>query len=207
MHRPSIAWSCVQWFDWRFILTAAASLIAIGYAASTTNRLLAALVSSLFVVSIVWTGLKSLRQATTDKPTTQRLVVLRQTTCLSTLTLAWSAAALMAAYPLAGLRWQHGWQYGLAFAIAAAGFAIYSKRLSNDTDRLAQPGAVETAAHLALLQTIAIAATFVWMATSGVLATVKDDWLANDVFLAAGTAMLMLSIVFILKVRTTTNGS
>lgn len=207
MSRPPSECSCVQCFDWRFILTAAASLIAIGYAASTSNRLLAAFISSLFVMSIVWAGLKSLRQAATDKSTTQRLAVLRQTTWLSALTLAWSAAALMAAYPIAGLRWQHGWQYGLAFAIVAAGFAVYSKRLSTDTDRLAQPAAVETAAQLALLQAIAIAATFVWMATSGVLATVKDDWLANDVFLAAGTAILILSIVLIRKMRTTTNES
>jgi hypothetical protein len=190
------------------LINGAASLIAIAIAAYRVNKLVAVMAALAFAASIVVSGFSSRTKATgssdagaADAHREASLFVLRKTTCLSFLTCAWSAAALFLAYPIAGLSWLHGWEYGMAYALIAVGFGIYAKRLSDDHNPATAPDAIARAGQLATLQAVAIIVTLVWMIASRKLATLRGDWLANDVFLASGCAIFALSVLFITHLR------
>lgn len=179
------------------------SLAAIGIAAYADLRWLAGIASAGFAGSVAGAGLllrqkfSALKPPATDATAANKLLALRQTTQLSTLSHAWTATALMLSYPLAGLRWLHGWEYGLAFAILAGVFFIYCSKLADPADPLAQTSAVETAGRFAGVQAFVVVALLAWILLSGKLATVRGDWAANNIFLAEGIAILALSLVLV----------
>jgi hypothetical protein len=190
------------------LVCGAATLCAITVAALTNSRIIALAAAGAFAAVIIVAGYRataahvvsSPQDANSRVPMTS-LNVLRTTTCLSAITCAWAAAALLLAYPIAGLQWRHGWEYGSALGLAAAGFALYRRWLSQNFDASAALAAVSRAAALATLQGVAIAVTIAWILASGKLHTLKNDWLANDVFLATGCAMLALSAFLVTRVR------
>jgi hypothetical protein len=190
------------------LINGIASLVAIGIAAHRVNKTVAILAALAFAASIVIEGIrataKSSRMPGSDTAaprTAAQFAVLHETTFLSFLTCAWSAAALIIAYPIAGLSWLHGWEYGLFFALAAFGFARYLQNLAKHSDEASKVSAVALATKLTIIQATAIAVTIVWIIASGKLGTRRGDWLANDVFLASGCAALALSIVFLVRVH------
>ena len=187
---------------------AAASLCAITFAALTNSRLAALLAAASFAAVIIAAGYQVTAAHVHSSPQDDEqsapmtsLDVLRATTCLSAITCAWAAAALLLAYPFAGLQWRHGWEYGLAFALVTSGFAHYRQWLAQDFDAASEKAAVSRAAALATLQGVAISLTIAWILATGKLHTLKNDWLANDVFLATGCAMLALSAFLVTRVR------
>jgi hypothetical protein len=178
--------------DKSLVAIALVSLPVIAWAAFTQNRMIAILAAVAFCVHVIASGY-SLSKFGSSNPDSD-FTVLQKSVCLSLVTTVWASAALFLAYPIAGLKWIHGWEYGLAFALAATLFASYSQRLSKYQDRPAQQAAIERAIKLAAMQAAAIAVTLAWLVASGKLATVKGDWLANDVFVASGVAILALSL-------------
>lgn len=107
----------------------------------------------------------------------------------------WAGVSMLAVYLLSGLRWQHGWQYGSGMLLVAALIAIYAGSLRHPESPLASPQALAGARWASILQAIAATAALVWLALSGKLATVKDDWAANDIFLAGGAAIVALGVI------------
>ena len=184
------------------LITSFASLAVLTYAANARHHGLAALSASVFSLAVAGSGLW-LRQefAGQQQSNPQQLTsvmkrdVLLQFTYLTTLTYGWCAAALFLCYPIAGLQWHHGWQYATGFLLATCGFARYLSRLNNDLDPLAKPSAVATAISLAALEGAAIVAILAWIVLSGKLTSVRNDWVANDIFVAGGMSVLCLSII------------
>jgi hypothetical protein len=187
------------------LLIALLSLAMIGYAAATGDRILAAAAALVFALRLIFTAWRATGSprvagaANDDRP--PPLKVLQNTTRLTAWTMLWAAAALLLAYPAVGLRWQHGWQYGLGAALLAAAFFHYAQRLFIRTDRAAQPSAVETARRLSMVFAAFLASAIVWLVMSGKLTTVKNDWLANDVFLGSAAAILALTLMCIMRAR------
>lgn len=175
------------------------SLSVIAAAAYTQNRLFAVFAAAAFASAVIAAGVDIKKTAGRDS--NAHFGMLRNSVCLSVLTCAWSAAALFLAYPIAGLHWLHGWEYGVVFGLVTCAFARYWQRLANCPDENSQLAAVARAKSLATVQAIAIVSTMLWLVASGKLRTIKGDWLANDVFLASGCAMLALSVLLVTALR------
>ncbi len=113
--------------------------------------------------------------------------------------LAWTwgagAASMLAVYMLSGLRWQHGWQYGLGMALIAALGFFYSLRLGDVKSVLRAPRQLKIAAVLAAAQGIAAIGGILILVLSGKVASVRADWAANIVFVAGGLAITVLSAI------------
>jgi hypothetical protein len=113
-------------------------------------------------------------------------------TQLSALVYAWGATALLLVYSASGLYWQHGWQYGLAMALIAAGMAYYAKLLGQKHPDLLSENAIEWAAFLASAQGIAVSVVLLWLVASGKILTPRADWAANLIFVAGGMSIVCL---------------
>ncbi|MCU0605797.1 MAG: hypothetical protein MUC33_24445 [Desulfobacterales bacterium] len=96
----------------------------------------------------------------------------------------WGAAAFFAVYGLSTVRWQHGFQYGSAAALIAAGFLYYVHRMGSDGNETAP------APRLTILHGLAVTAGLIFLLTSGKLQSMKGDWPANYIFLFGGLALV-----------------
>ena len=117
-------------------------------------------------------------------------------TQLSTLVYAWGAATLFLVYSASGLRWQHGWQYGSAMALIAAGMAHYARLLGQNDPELTSDSAIERAVVLASAQGIAVSVVLLWLVASGKILTPRADWAANLIFVAGGLSIVCLCAFF-----------
>ena len=190
------------------LVVTVASLVAVAVAASLVNKWISILAALAFAGGIIESAFKKNAVITAhfdpgipNARLRAQFELLRYSTCRTCFICAWAAAALLLAYPIARLNWLHGWEYGLAFALAAAGFALYAKRLAEPHDAKQMSAALVRGQFLAKVEVLAVFVTLVWIIASGKLATVRGDWLANDVFVASGCAVLVLSVLFILRVR------
>jgi len=122
-------------------------------------------------------------------------VAARRNAVLLALTYAWGATALLVVYPLSGLRWYHWGQYGAAMAVAALALAAYGDAL-RQRDSVFRTGPRQLAMlRLVIVHAIAITGGLGWLLLSGKLASVRDDWVANHVFVAGGIALAGLSVI------------
>jgi hypothetical protein len=117
-------------------------------------------------------------------------------TQLTTLVYAWGAATLFLVYSASGLRWQHGWQYGSAMALIAAGMAYYAKRLGQNDPEFTSENAIERAVALASVQGIAVSMGLLWLVASGKILTPRTDWAANLIFVTGGLSIVCLCAFF-----------
>ena len=181
------------------------SIAMLGYAAATNDRLLAIIGAVLFAQRMIFTGWSATRAwhaaGTANDDTLPPLKVLQATTRLTAITLLWAGVALLVAYPIVGLKWQHGWQYGAGALLLAAGFATYAKRLFTPGDAATTPSAIEFSRTLSIGFAASVAAATLWLIASGKLNTIKNDWLANDVFLAASACIVALAALCALRAR------
>lgn len=111
---------------------------------------------------------------------------------LMALTWGWGGVSLLLAYGPAGLKWQHGWQYGSAMLLIAVLIGLHARRIVPGSNA-AKLGALEWGRKAAFAQGLACGIGLAWLAGSGKLVTAKGDWAANDVFLAGGVTLLILS--------------
>ena len=113
-------------------------------------------------------------------------------THLSALVYAWGAAALLLVYSVSGLNWQHGWQYGLAMALIAAGMVYYVKLLGQGRPDLVSESAIDRAVMLAAAQGVAVSLVLLWLVASGKILSPRADWAANLIFVSGGMGIVCL---------------
>lgn len=121
--------------------------------------------------------------------------MLRRNTRLVALIYAWGAAAMLAVYVLGDLKWRHGWQYGAAMALAAAALHVFVKQLELPGNPFDTSEFFRRVVPLTLLHAGAAAGGLLFLIGSGKLATQKDDWAANHIFLAGGMAVVLLTLL------------
>lgn len=107
----------------------------------------------------------------------------------------WGAFALLMIYRLSGLRWQHGLQYGAGMALLGWFALIYVHFLVRPGSRLASPRALMQATWLSVAHGAAALGGVLFLLLSGKINSIKDDWAANQIFLAGGLAIVGLSLV------------
>jgi hypothetical protein len=168
--------------------------------AAADRRTESALAAGIFAVVLINTALRSNTPLWRSSPSAAAANVtprdaFRQSALLVMLAYLWSALAFYAIYLGTHIRWQHGWEYGSAALLIAAGHAVYLWQTADPNSWLSSPRALAGAAWLATLQAIAIACGLIWLLASGKLMTLKGDWAANQIFLAGGVAIMCLSII------------
>lgn len=127
-------------------------------------------------------------------PEAAQLVALRNMR-LITVAYMWGALALLAVYRLAGIKWQHGIQYGAGMALITFLLMGYAHALSKRGTVLASPRALILSERVAALHACGCLGGLTFLIGSGKLLSTKGDWPANQVFLAGGIAMLALSAI------------
>lgn len=119
---------------------------------------------------------------------------------LMAITFTWGAVAMFAVYTLSGLRWQHGWQYGLAMALLATftfGFGMLIDRAG--PERL-KP-LLSSGLQLTIIQGVAATAGLIFLIGSGKLMSFRPDWAANQIFLFGGLTIVGLSAMAVATQR------
>lgn len=107
----------------------------------------------------------------------------------------WGALALFMVYRLTPLRWQHGLQYGAGMALIAWILQLYVHFLVQPGSRLRGPAALDRSMWLSILHGAAALGGLAFLVLSGKINSIKDDWAANQVFLAGGIMIVALSLV------------
>jgi hypothetical protein len=176
-----------------------ASAGAMWAAAGAGNRFLSLAAAGAFGTAIVLAALRTnmpLWRAAPPLGCTPQLQAdaMRRNARLAALVYAWGAAAMFAAYTLAGLAWRHGWQYGSGMALIAGAFLLYVHAMGPQS-ALRKPRAVRYAAVFAVPHALAALGGLGFLLGSGKLATAKGDWAANHVFLAGGAAIVALCLL------------
>ena len=176
------------------------SACAMTLAAAWQHRALSALIAALSAVGIVAEAVRLnaplwFAPAPDTGAPEIRLSALRMTTGLIVGAYTWAAASMFLIYRVAGLHWQHGWEYALAMALIALVHAGLFRHLGSAGPHT--QATADWAARLAAVQGLAIAVGLVWLIASGKLATLKSDWAANNVFLAGGFAVLCLTAIVV----------
>lgn len=107
----------------------------------------------------------------------------------------WGAIALLMVYRLTPLRWQHGLQYGAGMALIAWFIQFYVHFLVQPGSRFRTREALTKAMWLSVLHGAAALGGLAFLVLSGKINSVKDDWVANHVFLVGGLTIVALSFV------------
>jgi hypothetical protein len=175
------------WLLMALALSVAAMVLGAGRGDRLVPALAAGLLSAAVVASALWINalLWLSRPGTIEEGTVQATMACNVR--LAALVYAWGACALFAVYTLSNLEWRHAWQYGLGAALIAGGLALYGLRLER--------GAGLPPLYLTLLHGAAAGAGLLYLVGTGKLATLRSDWVANDVFLAGGLAVVALCVI------------
>jgi hypothetical protein len=109
---------------------------------------------------------------------------------------AWAALAMQCLYltPITGLRWQHGWQYATVFALLAVLAYEFARQLAVAEADL-RAVLVRTAVPVTIAQGVLAAGGLAFLTLSGKVVTRRPDWAANQVFLFAALAVMVLAAI------------
>ncbi len=120
---------------------------------------------------------------------------------LMALVWVWGAAAMAAVYTLGGLRWQHAWQYGSGMAL----IALFTWGFGAAIARAEQPASRQMlllrGLQLTIVQGVAAGGGVIYLLATGKLMTFRSDWAANQIFLAGGVAITVLSAMAVITQR------
>lgn len=163
---------------------ASAMMIVAGRAAWPAGSLAAAVGAALALAYAGWW---------INRPPRDPLATPRRNARLQALIFGWGGATLLAAYPLAGLKWQHGWQYGAGLALLAVLTFAIAVRLGRHAERHGAPWRPGLMSGVTIVQGLACAGGLVWMAAIGKLADTKESFVAHHVLGAGGLAVLALA--------------
>lgn len=123
---------------------------------------------------------------------------------LTAATYGWGAAVMFTAYSLGGLVWRHWWQYGAGMVLlAAAALAAASYLIGSRAPFRSGPG-LRRLMQLTLALIVAVVISLIYLVGSGKLATPKDDWAANIVFLTGGLTVIAISVASLVTYRRST---
>lgn len=180
------------------VVCVVAMAVAAGRGSETATASAAACAASLLIGAGVLTNLATWRASpTAQTPPVNAAIALQRSTVLTALAYAWGSLALFTIYLGTPLSWQHGWQYASVMAIIAVGHVVFLRHLAAQPTPVAVSRATKRAVMLACLQGTATVVAMVWLVMSGKLGTLRDDWAANTVFLAGGTALAVLSAIIV----------
>lgn len=126
---------------------------------------------------------------------------------LTAIAYAWGAMVMFTAYSLGGLVWRHWWQYGAGMLMLGAGALLVARYLIGPRAVRASTRALDALMRATMLHAAAVVSALAYLLASGKLATVKDDWAANQVFLTGGGVVLLISLVSLLTWRFSQKGS
>lgn len=181
--RPLLPW---------LLMAAAFSVAMMVLGTGRGDRTLSALAAGLFVAVCIGTslGLNAPLWAKVNAPTANaQRTALRCNVWLAALVYAWGASALFAMYSLSDLWWQHAFQYASGASLFAAILGFIGLRLGRKID------VPVPAIWLTVLHGSAAFSGLVYLIGTGKLATTKNDWAANEVFLWGGIAIVVLCIM------------
>lgn len=184
-----------QLFAW-LITTAVIATLAMIYAAHVTHVLLATTAAWMFAVVAVVVAVKlNASLAHTEGESGAAIEKAALNASLMATTFGWGGSAILGAYFLTDLFWHHAWQYGLGMCLVGALIVGYRHALLVPGSRFGSPSWLTWSGRLALLQAIAAAIGLVFLITSGKFTRHNPDWIANIVFMAGGTSIVVLSII------------
>lgn len=186
------------------VATAAMTVAAIILGAAMSNQALAALAGGLFTLVAMVAGWRFAAVASDesrnpgegwnkDQTDPQAEIAARFARVIA-LAWAWAGAAMLGAYYLTALSWQHAWQYGLAMLLIAAGLVWYAGRRSDPAGPWARPDRVRLVRVATALQGLAAIVSVLLLSISGKVQPDGRDWAANIVFIAGGLALFSLSM-------------
>lgn len=155
-----------------------ASAAAMTLAAAMGDKLFSAAAAAVAAIAVV------LAAFAPDSRRAAAVPAWRRDDSLAAMLYAWGAAAMFGVYGLSGLWWRHGWQYGSAMALVAAGLYAYAR----------QPSEARHAFWLAVIHGLLAVAALVFLCVSGKLSAGKPDWAANQIFVAGSLAILVLCL-------------
>lgn len=165
------------------------SVTAMVLTAGRDDRVTTSLAAAAYVIVIAGVALSINIPAWTSPAAfaADHIGMMRRNIRLAALVYAWGGAVMLAVYSLSGLDWRHGWQYGLAMGLAAAGLLGYVSRLAA---RATPPPKV-----LTILHGTAALGGLAFLIGAGKLDTLKDDWVANNVFLFGGLGIVAICVI------------
>lgn len=186
--RPLLPW---------LLLASAFSVTMMVLGAGRGDHVLPSLAAGILVALVVGTGLginaplwsRTSGLAVREDAKTAMREALRCNVWLAALVYAWGASALFAVYSLSDLWWRHAFQYASGAVLFAACLGLYGLRLGRKVT-LAPPPLYMTLFHGA-----AAAGGLTYMIGTEKLANAKTDWVANEVFLWGGFAIIALCLM------------
>lgn len=181
----------------RLVAALVASVASMAFAASLELATTTVACAALFVIIVIAAANQTNSTAGQASTPDDAIIVARRNTRLSALTYAWAALGMHILYftPLTGLRWQHGWQYGTAFALLAMGAFAYALFLGDARRPVLARGLARLIAPLTTAQAVIAACGLAYLAGSGKMLSAKADWAANVVFAFASLAIMMVSAI------------
>jgi hypothetical protein len=117
---------------------------------------------------------------------------------LAGISYAWGAVAMFTMYSLGGLVWRHWWQYGAGMLLLGAASVLVARHLIGAHAPHRNGRALRTLMVGSIVQAVAVVLGLFYLVASGKLATPKDDWAANIVFIAGGMTILFITTVSLL---------
>ena len=120
---------------------------------------------------------------------------------LAALVYAWGAAAMFAVYSLSGLVWRHWWQYGVALTLLAVLTLSCAQLLTVGRGPHASSKSMAILMGLTVLQAVCMGGALVYLIASGRLMTQRPDWAANQIFVAGGVMLVLVSFASLLAYR------
>jgi len=113
---------------------------------------------------------------------------------LTALTYAWGGVAMFALYSIGGLSWRHWWQYGAGMLLFAFLTMLCAGHFIGTGGATANGEGLRKLVRMTQLQVAAIIVALIYLFASGKLSTLKDDWAANEIFIAGGLTILVISL-------------
>lgn len=157
--------------------------------------LAAAIVAVLFVATAAIANARPLPEVATLSDVTPSAARAAINAAFMGVAFLWGGAAIAIGYGLTDLYWQHWWQYAAAMALLGAVALSYASLLPRPGSQWADPTWLSRMTRLALGQGVAAAIGLAFLISSGKLTAGKPDWLANQVFLFGGLAIIGLSAI------------
>jgi hypothetical protein len=131
----------------------------------------------------------------------QRVACVWNNAVLAALVYAWAATAMFAIYSISGLAWRHWWEYGAGMSLFAVLLLLYTYALAAGQSALRSLRALNIIIALTAVQAGAMVMALLFLAFSGKMHTLRDDWAANYVFIAGSLMLLLVSITAVLTYR------
>lgn len=125
-----------------------------------------------------------------NRPPRDPIQTPRRNARLQALLFGWGGLTLLAGYSLAGLKWQHGWQYGTGLSVLAVLTFGLALRLGQEAARRGVPWRPRVVLAVIAVEGLAAIGGLVWMVAVGKLADTKMSFLAHHVLWGGGLALI-----------------